>query len=89
MTPYANIPTLFFLGLLTAPAHAFQPEEIAPPLKGIPVPVTPGLLDGPSPIVIDRTAAIQLGKALFWDMNVGSDGVACASWFALMSVAST
>lgn len=28
----------------------------------------------------DRTAALQLGKALFWDMQVGSDGVqACAS----------
>lgn len=30
--------------------------------------------------VKDRKAAIQLGKALFWDMQVGSDGVtACAS----------
>jgi len=30
--------------------------------------------------VADRRAAIQLGKALFWDMQVGSDGVqACAS----------
>src|SRR5919109_296109 len=28
----------------------------------------------------DRKAAVQLGKALFWDMQVGSDGVqACAS----------
>jgi cytochrome c peroxidase len=26
-----------------------------------------------------RAAAIQLGKALFWDMQVGSDGVACGS----------
>ncbi len=26
-----------------------------------------------------RTAARQLGKALFWDMQVGSDGQACAS----------
>jgi cytochrome c peroxidase len=30
--------------------------------------------------VRDRAAAIQLGKALFWDMQVGSDGIqACAS----------
>ncbi|MDF0676350.1 MAG: cytochrome c peroxidase [Nitrospira sp.] len=30
--------------------------------------------------ISDRWAAIQLGKALFWDMQVGSDGVqACAS----------
>ncbi|HRC55451.1 MAG TPA: cytochrome c peroxidase [Kofleriaceae bacterium] len=30
--------------------------------------------------VVDRQAAIALGKALFWDMQVGSDGIqACAS----------
>src|SRR5678816_728356 len=30
--------------------------------------------------VRDRRAAIALGKALFWDMQVGSDGIqACAS----------
>lgn len=30
--------------------------------------------------VRDRRAAVQLGKALFWDMQIGSDGVqACAS----------
>ncbi len=30
--------------------------------------------------VKNRTAAIQLGKALFWDMQVGSDGIqSCAS----------
>ena len=30
--------------------------------------------------VLDKNAAIQLGKALFWDMQVGSDGIqACAS----------
>jgi cytochrome c peroxidase len=56
-----------------------QPEEIPASLKGITVPPTPGLLDGPEPIVIDKAAAIQLGKALFWDMNVGSDGIACAT----------
>ena len=30
--------------------------------------------------VSDRAAAVRLGKALFWDMNVGSDGnTACAT----------
>jgi cytochrome c peroxidase len=48
-------------------------------LKGVPVPEVPGLLDGPDPIIIDREKAIALGKALFWDINVGSDGIACAS----------
>ncbi|MEZ4701371.1 MAG: cytochrome c peroxidase [Rhodothermales bacterium] len=33
-----------------------------------------------SQFVIDEQALVQLGKALFWDMQVGSDGVqACAS----------
>ena len=47
-------------------------------LRGVPVP-------GPSDAAVaefvkDKQAAIALGKALFWDMQVGSDGVqACAS----------
>lgn len=48
-------------------------------LKDVPVPEVPGLLDGPDPIIVDKEKALVLGKALFWDMNVGSDGVACAS----------
>jgi cytochrome c peroxidase len=48
-------------------------------LKGVPVPPVPGLLDGSDPVIADRAAAIALGKALFWDSNVGSDGMACAS----------
>jgi cytochrome c peroxidase len=28
---------------------------------------------------VDEAAAVALGKALFWDMAVGSDGMACAS----------
>ena len=47
-----------------------------PPLNTIPVPQPANL----AAYVSDRTAAIQLGKALFWDMQVGSDGIqACAS----------
>lgn len=48
-------------------------------LKGIQIPETPGLFSGLSPIVADRTAAIELGKALFWDVAVGSDGIACGT----------
>jgi cytochrome c peroxidase len=47
-----------------------------PPLNTVPVP-------GPASIgdfIKDRDAAIRLGKALFWDNQVGSDGiVACAT----------
>jgi len=45
-------------------------------LKGIPVPKPANLAN----YVTDENAAIRLGKALFWDMQLGSDGVtACAS----------
>jgi cytochrome c peroxidase len=49
------------------------------PLIGVPTPPVPGLLDGSDPIVINKDMAIALGKALFWDVNIGSDGMACAS----------
>lgn len=47
-----------------------------PSLKTVPVPEPTNLAD----FISDRQAAIRLGKALFWDMQTGSDGVtACAS----------
>lgn len=69
-----------FLGsglLLSTYATAHGPLPIS--LKGVPIPPVPGLTDGSDPLVVDKTMAIALGKALFWDMNVGSDGIACAS----------
>ena len=44
-------------------------------LKAVPVPVVPGL----SNFIRNPQAAIVLGKALFWDIQAGSDGNACAS----------
>ena len=45
-------------------------------LKGLAVPEPPDLAD----FVQDRAAAIALGKALFWDVQTGSDSqMACAS----------
>jgi cytochrome c peroxidase len=45
-------------------------------LRAVPVPEPSNLAD----FVKDRAAAIRLGKALFWDMQVGSDRIqACAS----------
>jgi cytochrome c peroxidase len=73
------ITLICLFGPLSLSANALKKDLGSRPLKGISVPVTPGLLDGDAPIVIDKTAAIQLGKALFWDVNVGSDGVACAT----------
>ena len=67
----------FSLGLLfTLKAFGLS---IPPSLEGIAVPKVPGLQNGPDPIIRDIQAARQLGKALFWDMSIGSDGVACAT----------
>jgi cytochrome c peroxidase len=55
------------------------PMADAPPtigsLRGVPVPEPEQL----GRYVRSRSAAIQLGKALFWDVQAGSDGMACAS----------
>ena len=40
------------------------------PLSAVKIPTPPNL----SEFVKDPDAAIKLGKALFWDMQVGSDG---------------
>src|SRR5438093_8540038 len=59
-------------------AQAPPPDPPTPlaSLKTVPVP-EPGNL---AEFVVDKVAAIRLGKALFWDMQAGSDGVqACAS----------
>lgn len=63
--------------LITQVAYAHGP--VPGPLINVPVPEVPGLLDGSDPIVINKEKAIALGKALFWDTNVGSDGMACGS----------
>ncbi|WP_240342389.1 cytochrome-c peroxidase [Methylococcus sp. EFPC2] len=62
---------------MPALAGGFGPLPIS--LKNVPTPAVPGLLDGPDPIVVDKKTAVALGKALFWDTAVGSDGIACAS----------
>lgn len=62
---------------LTAPAFTPGPAwaQLAS-LKTVAVPEPTNL----SLYVRDRAAAVQLGKALFWDMQMGSDGVqACAT----------
>lgn len=66
------------IGLLEAQtALAIGPVPVS--LRNVPVPPVPGLLDGSNPIVVNKNIAIALGKALFWDQNVGSDGQACGS----------
>ncbi|MBD2487672.1 cytochrome-c peroxidase [Aulosira sp. FACHB-615] len=47
-----------------------------PPLSAVPVPEPDNIGD----FIRNKTAAIALGKALFWDMQLGTDGIqSCAS----------
>lgn len=56
-------------------AEILPPPELNP-LNQTPVPEPPSLSD----FVKNKAAAIRLGKAFFWDMQTGSDGIqACAS----------
>lgn len=55
-----------------------SPDDQIPTLKSLkdqPVPTIPGI----DQFVRNKPVAIALGKALFWDTRVGSDGQACAS----------
>jgi len=72
--------TLLIAGNLPprAQSQEVEVEEPAKPqaLKSVPVPEPTNLAE----FVRDKRAAIALGKALFWDMQVGSDNIqSCAS----------
>ncbi|MEY3175300.1 MAG: hypothetical protein RLZZ436_3214, partial [Planctomycetota bacterium] len=57
------------------------PIAVPGPLNSVPVPTPPNLAD----FVQDHAKAVALGKALYWDMQVGGDGrTACATchWHA-------
>src|SRR2546425_9010748 len=64
-----------------AQAQSFRPPDLwhvidpLSSLKPIPVPERRNI----ARYIKDRNAAIALGKALFWDMAVGSDGQSCGS----------
>jgi cytochrome c peroxidase len=72
-----NLLTSLFLATLLAMSTAQAADPARPPsLKTIPIPEPSNLAD----FVNDKQQAIALGKALFWEMRVGSDGItACAS----------
>ena len=68
-------------GPMIAAVSLYAPKGPPGPLSSIPVPL-PADLDR---YIASRERAIALGKALFWDMQVGSDGrTACATchWHA-------
>ena len=76
------------IGLAVAAMSTLQAQVVSTPVDDVPAPIVSLKtvpVPGPSAaalaaIVQDKTAAIQLGKALFWDTRVGSDNkTACAS----------
>ena len=77
----ALIVAVGYFGNVRAQSTGNGPTIVIPlrplvPLSTVPVPPVFGM-EG---ILADKTAAIQLGKALFWDMQAGSDDrQACAS----------
>ena len=71
----ARCSALIVLGWLAIILGAGDAAGQVPPLSTIPIP-RPDLGE----FIRDAEAARVLGKALFWDMQVGSDGVqACAT----------
>jgi len=78
----AGLGVLLAATMYAAPADVVQPGIFPPDkpplpgsLKQLPAPLPPNLGD----FVVDRQAAIVLGKAFFWDQQSGSDGLGCAS----------
>ena len=67
---------------LPNPCFFTPPEDTGTPLASLksvePIPQDPQLNQG-GPFIANDQALLQLGKALFWDTQVGSDGQACAS----------
>jgi cytochrome c peroxidase len=65
----------FFAGLPALAANVIPPPALVP-LNQVAVPEPPNLFE----FVTSKQTAIRLGKALFWDMQAGSDGIqACGS----------
>jgi cytochrome c peroxidase len=68
-----------WLGAIAGGGNAAAQGPVLQPLSAIPVPL-PDLSDFVQDSDAARRALVVLGKALFWDMQVGSDGVqACAT----------
>lgn len=73
---FAVVAALSSILLATAQTAPPDPLPTLQSLRGVPVPEPARLGE----FIKDREKAIVLGKALFWDMSVGSDGrTACAS----------
>jgi cytochrome c peroxidase len=72
----ASLVTMAILAGHTVSAQVSPPSQPLGSLKSVAIPEPSNLGE----FVKNKTAAIELGKSLFWDMQVGSDGLqSCAS----------
>jgi cytochrome c peroxidase len=82
--------SLFFVAIPVLAQFIETPTDPPPSMKDLALPVVFDTLtgtplvdeasgDGANGFIKDLDAAIVLGKALFWDMQMGSDEVACAT----------
>ena len=73
----SSMAIIFLVTTVILAGHTVSAQVAPPPsLKTVPIPKPSNLAE----FVKDETATIALGKALFWDMQVGSDGLmSCAS----------
>lgn len=70
---------LILVAFFSVPSQGFAHGDPPPTLRGVKIPKTPGLVGGSKAIVVNQKYARILGKSLFWDESLGSDGMACAS----------
>jgi hypothetical protein len=77
----AVLATLCIMSLQLAGSEVTAAPALNPPLPFVFTPSGPDftVLNDGAGIINSRQWALVLGKALFWDERVGSDGISCAS----------
>jgi cytochrome c peroxidase len=82
MAVTSRLPGILLVAALALLVPARGDAHVLPipgPLSSVAAPVGGIGIPGPRAPIRDLEAAVVLGKALFWDEAVGSDGMACAS----------
>jgi len=75
----AVIAATTIFGLSTGYVYSVEPVVVEPPSIGSLKGIEPAAVPGIEKYIKNKNAAIKLGKALFWDMQTGSEGQSCGS----------
>ena len=77
---FANLALAQFIETPTPPPPSLKELEVPEVVETISgLPLVDQSVDGAGGFIKNKFAVIALGKALFWDTQVGSNGVACAT----------